>query len=262
MTVHRAVSVVKPHLVGRILTPGRVIAVNVLVVVLMVGFYVLPAHHARVLTVPAISPSPLCFLTSTPATKELFQIFPYIDIVLMSLLPFLLISISNVVLVYHVWLATRRARHMVDSWSFAARAQALARSKATLSLTLTAIVVSLTFVVLTLPSIVYVAMKISAATGPSSPIAEEKFIQTFFSAISDVMLECSFAVNFYLYCLTGRRFRNEFLKVMRCGQHGNPPRVGAQGQGRQVKDTSTASHFAVPEVLAPVREQPSRPVLY
>jgi hypothetical protein len=188
MTVHRTVSVVKPHLVGRILTPGRVIAVNVLVVVLMVGFYALPAHHARVLTVPAISPSPLCFLTSTPATKELFKIFPYIDIVLMSLLPFLLISVSNVVLVYHVWLATRRARHMVDSWSSAARAQALARSKATLSLTFTAIVVSLTFVVLTLPSTVYVVMEISAATGPSSPIVEEKFIQTFFSAISDVML--------------------------------------------------------------------------
>jgi hypothetical protein len=156
MAVHRAVSVVKPHLVDRILTPRRVIAVNVVFVVLMAGLYALPTYLAWVMTVPAISPSPICFLTATPATKIVFQIFPYLDIILMSLLPFLLIAGSNVVLVYHVYLATRRARQLMGG---NVSAQAVTRSKATLSLTLTAIVVSLTFVVLTLPSTVHLVIE-------------------------------------------------------------------------------------------------------
>jgi hypothetical protein len=41
MTVHRAVSVVKPHLVDRILTPRRVIAINVAVVVVMAAIFTL-----------------------------------------------------------------------------------------------------------------------------------------------------------------------------------------------------------------------------
>jgi hypothetical protein len=96
-------------------------------------------------------------------------------------------------------------------------------------------------------------------------IVEETFGQTIVFAVIDVMLESNYTVNFYLYCLTGRRFRNEFLKVISCGRYGSYVRGGAQGQGRQVKDsannTSTATACASTEDSIYTTEQASGPIL-
>jgi hypothetical protein len=74
MTAHRAVSVVKPHVVARILTRRRVIAANVAVVLLTVAIFSLPAYQAELVSVPLIAPTPVCFLTSTPLTQALYKV--------------------------------------------------------------------------------------------------------------------------------------------------------------------------------------------
>ena len=91
----------------------------------------------------------------------------------------------------------------------------LAREKAARSVTLTVIVVSLTFLILTLPVsafyvLSYVAKEYNEVKG------HEYAKLYFFYTLCYLLAMSNSAVNFYLYCLTGRRFREEFLQIMLC----------------------------------------------
>ncbi|KAL8558675.1 hypothetical protein ACOMHN_037768 [Nucella lapillus] len=44
-------------------------------------------------------------------------------------------------------------------------------------------------------------------------------VLNFISAICETLYHANSAINFYLYCLTGRRFREEFIKIMCCGKN-------------------------------------------
>ena len=44
----------------------------------------------------------------------------------------------------------------------------------------------------------------------------------FFSTVAYILADCNSAVNFYLYCLMGRKFREEFLKVLLCWKSRRP----------------------------------------
>ena len=93
--------------------------------------------------------------------------------------------------------------------------QTLAREKAARSVTLTIIVVSLTFLILTLPVSVFFVL--SYVAKEYSEVKGEEYAKLyFFYTISYLLANCNSAVNFYLYCLTGRRFRQEFLSIMFC----------------------------------------------
>ena len=93
--------------------------------------------------------------------------------------------------------------------------QTQTREKAARSVTLTVIVVSLTFLILTLPVSVfyvlaYVAKEYNEVEG------QEYARLHFFYTLCYLLANCNSAVNFYLYCLTGRKFREEFLEVALC----------------------------------------------
>ena len=73
----------------------------------------------------------------------------------------------------------------------------------------------MTFLTLTLPvSVFYV---LSYVAKEYNEVEGQEYAKLyFFYTLTYILADCNSAVNFYLYCLTGRRFREEFLQVILC----------------------------------------------
>ena len=89
------------------------------------------------------------------------------------------------------------------------------RNKAASSVTLTVIILSMTFIILTLPNGLYFVVFMALVDVQTSSGIAKGYL---YGTVIALLLYCNMAVNFYLYCLTGRRFRQEFYNILRCGR--------------------------------------------
>ncbi|KAL8558668.1 hypothetical protein ACOMHN_037761 [Nucella lapillus] len=95
--------------------------------------------------------------------------------------------------------------------------QAQAREKTARSVSVTVIVVSIAFLVLTLPGTInYILYHFETV---EHGVGYGFAVYYFTSVVTTILLHANSAINFYLYCLTGRRFREEFIKIMCCGRN-------------------------------------------
>ena len=129
------------------------------------------------------------------------DIWPYIDICFTPLVPFAIIIISNVAIVYRLLWSSYRRRHLHINTDV----------KMT-SMTAILITVSIMFLVTTAPYHIY--------TTPSVyPDKETDEYQNrtvdLVLAILNMILYTNYAVNFLLYCVSGPRFQKE-LNAMFC----------------------------------------------
>jgi hypothetical protein len=93
------------------------------------------------------------------------DVFYYLNLCLISLIPFTIIAFANVVLVWKHMAASRIAKSslLISSYS----SKAAERDRAALSVTLTAVVVSLTFIVLTLPTYLQLLINMEVVALPA-----------------------------------------------------------------------------------------------
>ncbi|KAL8613201.1 hypothetical protein ACOMHN_043010 [Nucella lapillus] len=210
MTVHRAMSVVWPHRVSVFCTRRTVL----LVITGITVFFALLYSHYIIGSgiVPRKNKSGYCTQT------EDFQyfvnnIFVFIDLTVYSVLPFVILVAANGVLMWKLRASVKAAdKHLAHGDS----EQVQARERAANSVTLTVMVVSLVFLVLTLPAAIFAILSHSAMV---TVVLDLSLIHKSLRLIvvNDVCVLLGIsngAVNFYLYCLTGRRFREEFIKIM------------------------------------------------
>ncbi|XP_076450189.1 putative G-protein coupled receptor 139 [Babylonia areolata] len=216
LTVHRAISVVWPHRVNLLCTRRKV-------VILLAGtatfFAVVYSHYLYGYELIYYERYGLysCQMISG-SYRSFIGLFSYIDLVLYSLLPFTCLIIANSVLVWKLRATVRETRHKFAQGSD----QTEAREKTTKSVTLTVILVSAAFIVLTLPASIYHVMSYLAVSARSKWVEDQSYIYVI-QALTYMMLFSNNAVNFYLYCLTGKRFREEFIKIISCGRFMTSP---------------------------------------
>ena len=81
-------------------------------------------------------------------------------------------------------------------------------------MTLTLVVVSVTFILLCLPFSLYLILTdfVLKEMPNESPFVFS--LRYFMYALVNVLWYCNSAVNFYLYCLTGSKFRTECLRML------------------------------------------------
>ncbi|XP_076454492.1 uncharacterized protein LOC143289413 [Babylonia areolata] len=216
MTVHRAMSVVWPHRVSVMCTRRTVILVLTGITVFFAALYshyaigfervYLASHSGFRCTVKHDSDEYIYFLE---------HYFAYIELLVYCILPFVALVVSNGVLVWKLAASVKVAgTHLTQGDPD----QALAHRKAANSVTLTVVTVSVAFMVLTLPASVsfilhYFAVSHERVSGYE--LAQAAFVERF----TFLLIYLNHAVNFYLYCLTGRRFREEFVSVVWCGRN-------------------------------------------
>ena len=140
----------------------------------------------------------------------------WVDLFIFSVLPWLCLVVSNSVLLWTLNVSIRQAQHSLGS----AHTDGFSgRKKQASSLTVTLFVVSMAFIVLNLPiSCLQLVGFFHHMAGSLDYLYQSKFI-AYCNEIALAMWEANSAVNFYLYCLTGSRFRKELKKMFGCASH-------------------------------------------
>ncbi|XP_076439136.1 uncharacterized protein LOC143278009 [Babylonia areolata] len=245
MTVHRAVSVVWPHRVSSLCTRR-----TVLLALTTIGatIAILYAHHILFFfdKIPVYNRSVhYCGKASEDYVYFFENFFIYVDMLVYCALPFVFLAVSNSVLVWKLNASVRRAGKQLTQGN---SEKAQARERAANSVTLTVIVVSIAFLVLTLPltanailnesamndlrelGVKSLALKEvplsgnvvangSSGDGSSEVSGSDLARVNFAHSVCSLLSLTNSSVNFYLYCLTGRRFRKEFIKVICRGRN-------------------------------------------
>ncbi|KAL8575166.1 hypothetical protein ACOMHN_042476 [Nucella lapillus] len=211
VSLQRVLAVVWPHHVSRVCTRRRVGFLIGSVAVFFQCFYSHYLYCVFSVSSQEGSADAQCMSGSSGYAWFLDNVFSYVDLVMFSLLPFTFLVMCNSVLIWKLITSTRKARQRMAA---VPTQQILKRSQVNSSVTFTVLVVSLTFLVLTLPSALYIMMyhfKDQTALTP-----EEAADVYLFHTLSFLLVDSNSAVNFYLYCLTGRRFREKFVKIWWC----------------------------------------------
>ena len=156
-----------------------------------------------------------CFLSFVSDEYRMFfrLDWVWVDMAVAVFLPFACLLVTNTVLVRKVGQSLREAR---DSLAEGRSDPFASRDKKLSSMTITLIATSVAFLVLTSPIAVYM---IWDGTLPYDALRDVRFFAASELALSVSLMVwyTNLGINFYLYCLTGARYRAEFLKLFGCG---------------------------------------------
>lgn len=218
MSVQRTASIVWPHRMVVLFTQRK----SLHLLLGIVGFVlILHSHLLYGTELKSVSDnSSICTTISDEYYKFITITWSWVDLIIFSLLPFMLLSISNSVLIWTLKTSVRELKTTADL-----SRNISTREKKTSSITITLLFLSLSFCLLSLPYCIYMLF-----TGLTD-YREKRLTDYYYRSVLDLVLTLvSFmwffnsAISFYLYCLTGTKFRTEFLRILcQCsrwiGQH-------------------------------------------
>ncbi|PVD18553.1 hypothetical protein C0Q70_21103 [Pomacea canaliculata] len=141
-------------------------------------------------------------------TTTVFKVWFWINTMTSSCLPFAILLVDDVILIRRVVTSTREAR---DHLAVGSIQQVKVREKKAVSMTVTMIVTSLTFFFLSFPYCAYTLVQMLLIDTAFSSMYE---LLAMMWSICSVMWYSSSAVNFYLYCWTGTRFRTRAKQLL------------------------------------------------
>ena len=235
MTIHRALSIVLPHRTNKFLTQTSTWNVVVFIVLLctLSNAHIFYGHSLR----PANDgQTAVCFFSFVNGRYGDFfsRLWVWEDIVVAVFLPFTCLIVTNSVLVRKVGQSLREAReNLADGRSD----QFASREKKMSSMTLTLIAMSIAFLVLTSPVCVYMILERTLADDMVRDVRVRAASELGFS-VGMVMWFTNVAINFYLYCLTGARYRAEFLRLVGCAGFAGRPLTHADTHRRHTASFS------------------------
>ncbi|CAH1796314.1 unnamed protein product [Owenia fusiformis] len=131
-------------------------------------------------------------------------VWTWLDLTVASLLPFLMLIICNVLIIVQLMRSKKRRQEMNVSSS---------RTDHTRSMTIMLLAISFIFVILTSPIVIYEAGYQDFAKD-RSPLGRARDALVW--AIVNMFLYLNHAINFFMYCLSGSRFREEMRRLLCC----------------------------------------------
>ena len=201
LTAQRAASVVWPHRVNVICTRHKSV---VIIFVLTVSYCLLHSHAWFGFKVVTLynGTTKRCTFRSTAYQEFWVSVWVRVNMFIYSVLPCECLIVGNAFLVWKLSVAVKEAR---EKFSTGREDQTDSRRKKASSITVTIIIVSTAFVLITVPLSTYNTFFFGFASRNI-----DYFLYDFFFVFGLF----NFAWNFYLYCLTGSKFRREFRKIM------------------------------------------------
>ena len=141
------------------------------------------------------------------------SVWVWVDMVVAVFLPFACLLVTNTVLIRKVGQSLREAR---DSLAEGRSDPFASRDKKLSSMTITLIATSVAFLLLTSPIVVYMIWYGTLASDALNDV-RLRATNDLASNASLVLWYTNLGINFYLYCLTGARYRAEFVRLFGCG---------------------------------------------
>ena len=156
--------------------------------------------------------------------KPFFQeIWTWFDMLFFSFLPWLCLAVSNSLLVWKLRLSLREAKLSLGSGQ-ADRIND--RKKKATSISITLIAVSTAFLLLTFPmSFLQILIFIAWMNGYDGTLRSLRVFY-YIHQISYPLWYANSCINFYIYCLTGSKFRREAKQILRCMFHDDSDKQG------------------------------------
>ena len=191
LTIHRAMAVMWPHRVNVLCTRRKAwLAVGVITVFLaalyshyIYGFELQPVRSSGGLA---------CFYKSAEYLHFVDNVFTYIELLVFCVVPFSCLALSNSVLVWKLTVSVREARQRLTPGN---TEQFVTRNKAANSVTLTVIIVSLTFIILTLPNGLHFVVFMALVDKQTRSGLAKGYL---YGTVISLLLYCNMAVNCYL----------------------------------------------------------------
>ena len=210
MTAQRAVCVLFPHRANVLCTVGKSKAIVVFMVLFIV---VIHTHILYGMHVGMQDGRRRCVLHKY--YEPFFQeIWSWVDMLIFSLLPWLCLAVSNSLLVWKLRLSLSEAKLSLGSGQ-ADRIND--RKKKATSISITLIAVSTAFLVLTFPMSCYQLINfVFWITTGSVSVLRSLRVFYYIHQISFPLRYANSCINFYIYCLTGSKFRREAKQILRC----------------------------------------------
>lgn len=213
MTVQRAVSVVWPHKVNMLCTPRNA---KYYLLGITIFFILINSHFlfGKILRQNGNSSNAQCTLNYDSAEYNFFmyKVWSWIDTLMYSLLPCVILIVSNSVLVRKVSESVRNARVTLAQGQ---SDQLRSREKKASSLTVTLVAISLAFFLLSTPlSLLFIIAPYTSLDITVNPLGVA--VLNFMYVLLNLFWYINSALNFYLYCLTGTKFRNDFRLLLCC----------------------------------------------
>ena len=212
LTAQRAASVVWPHRVSVICTRHKSVVVIVVITVVCSALQLHTVYAADVVRLGTGSGTKRrCTFGSIGYQEFWVNVWVKVNMFLYSVLPCVCLVVSNAVLGWKLTVSVKEAREKLSTGRELGQ-ESCSRRKNASSVTITIIIVSAAFVVVTIPFMIYSNL----FYGYVAKYPEAREIHFFLYDFFFVFGLSNFAWNFYLYCLTGSRFRGEFWKIV-CG---------------------------------------------
>ena len=210
MTAQRAVCVLWPHRANVLCSVGKSKVIVMCMSIFIVGI------HAHILygMVVRISKTGGKFCNMLPEYRTFFDsVWSWADLLIFSVLPWLCLVIGNSLLVWKLKVSVREAEVSLGS----GQADRITdRKKKATSITVTLITVSIAFLLFTFPlSFCLTLIFIGWLNGSlSSLYSSRAFYYT--QVIGRQCWYTNSCINFYVYCLTGSKFRREAKQIFSC----------------------------------------------
>lgn len=143
------------------------------------------------------------------------SVWPWMDATVYSFLPFLLLLILNILIIHIHRRATviRKTRIRLHSGEMSTPRIVGVQ----LRLTTMLIAVTMTFLLLSAPNVILICIRhkyfdFSEKINDFRDIAVYRFV----AMVTNFCLYLNHAINFFLYCISGERFRRDLLSMLRC----------------------------------------------
>ena len=195
--------------------------------VLLLLFVTLNLHHFWTRELVTIWGRTIC----GSENKFVQDIWPWLDTCLYSLLPFSLLLAMNIAIIVQTYRAQKLRRAMSQTGAPSAAKDEHVR------LTIMLLTLTFTFILLTTPISFY---QIYTSVADLQHLTSKETADLIFTnKLLMNMMYLNHAINFFLYCVTGKRFRQEFLVMIRFLG------VGSKASQRQTTMSSLSGMSAV-----------------
>lgn len=230
LTVERLIGVTWPHKAKQLCTKQRAIAclIAIFTILLSLNFTPLIIEEICCGCYNGTWQCQCCTDLANPFVIKLQNIVqPVIDILLMSMLPFIIMISCNIMIIYKAFFSQRLLKvnknnpHLV-------------------TMTVTLILVVFVFILLTAPFCAYSIARMYITNKDHEPTIP--YLQVFYLTVG-MLRYVNNSINFFLYALSGRPFRMEIMKIF-CHVSSSGPKYSAKSSvtpGYQTRKTSGTS---------------------
>ena len=221
MTIDKYIAIKWPHKATTYSTPRRA-KITVLVIYVCVVLYNIP----HIFITKLIGDICLGYAIGGIVTK----VYSWFSFVINALMPFVSLIYMNYVIIKKV----RESHHMFgvndgneqcDSGNRAAQKRQKTMKNTEMQLTFMLLLVTTLFLILMIPT--YIRFLYTAFTTRDTPVKYASLM--FFYHLSHKLYHTNSGINFFLYCISGRKFRNDLKELFCCGKK-NVSRLGLTSQ--------------------------------